>query len=209
MKYIQTFVIGCILVLAISLIPHIAESRNASILGVLFLIFVLWGAKVVAEHFSFHHTHEGDSDVDKSISATLFTVNVLHPMVDGFALYGVYSSLNSSVLFTSVLVGIVVHEIFRQSALVVVFRGFGFKARKVILPALFGMALGLFLGMVGGIMPTWIEPYIDVLTFGAYAFIVAEHLFAHKEIFKKRSLIFALILGIGIATVFVTLFKAH
>ncbi|MEQ1664756.1 MAG: hypothetical protein ABL927_05210, partial [Bdellovibrionales bacterium] len=186
-----------------------AESRGASIFGVLFFIFILWGARKVADHFSFHHTHEGDSEVDKSISATLFTVNILHPMVDGFALYGIYNSLNSGVFFTSVLVGIVVHEIFRQAALVVVFKGFGFKARKVILPAILGMALGVFLGMVGGVMPSWLEPYIDVLTFGAYTFIVAEHLFAHKEVFKKRNLIFALIAGVLVATIFVAFFKAH
>ncbi len=209
MKYIQTFVIGCILVLAVSLVPHIIESRRAFIFGFLFFIFIVWGAQKVAHHFSFHHTHEGDSEVDKSISATLLTVNVLHPMVDGFALYGAYVALHNTYLFTSVLVGITVHEIFRQSALVIVFKEFGFKAWKVILPALGGMALGGLLGVFGGKLPAGLEPYIDALTFGAYTFIVAEHLFAHKEVFKKRNLVFALIAGIVVAFIFVSLFRAH
>ncbi len=209
MKYLQTFVIGAIAVLALSLAPHIAESTGASVLGVFLFIFVIWAAKIVADHFSFHHTHDGDSEVDTSISATLFTVNILHPMVDGFALYGAYLALGSTYLFTSVLVGIVVHELFRQSALIVVFREFGFKAWKVIVPALGGMALGGILGIFGGTLPSWLEPYIDMITFGAYVFIVAEHLFAHKEVMKKKSLIAALTAGVILASVFIVFFKAH
>ena len=208
MKYLQTVVIGCVLVLAVSLIPHISESLKASIFGVFILILVLWLAKKVADHFCFEHTHEGDSQVDKSIGATLFTVNILHPLVDGFALYATYISHNNY-LFISILVGIVIHEIFRQSALVIIFRQFGFAAWKVILPAFGGMAFGWLLGNVGGSLPSGLEPYIDAITFGAYIFIVAEYLFAHKEIFKSKKALYWLLFGVLVASIFITFFKAH
>lgn len=208
MKYIQTFVIGCIAVLGISLMPHILENIVTAIFAVTLLIFVLWSSKKVADHYTHEHTHDGDSKVDKSIGATLFTANVLHPLVDGFALYGVYM-IGNKYVFSSVLVGIIIHEIFRQSALVVVFRGFGFKAWKVVLPAISGIAIGWLIGVIGGELPEGLEPYIDALTFGAYTFIVAEHLFAHEEVLKKRSHIFWLVLGLVAATVFIFFFKGH
>jgi zinc transporter ZupT len=208
MKYLQTAVIGCIAVLAISLLPHIIENRLATLFGIVFFVFVLWIAHKVGEHFHHGHTHEGDSELDKSIGATLIIVNVFHPLVDGFALYGTYASGNKYI-FASVFVGVILHEIFRQSALVLVFREFGFKSWKVILPAFTGLSFGWLLGVVGGVLPSAIEPYIDVLTFCAYSFIVSEHIFAHKEVLKKRSLLLTLLAGILVALVFVTLFKAH
>ncbi len=208
MKYLQTAVIGCIAVLAISLLPHIIENRLATFFGIVLFIFVLWIARKVGEHFHYGHTHEGDSELDNSIGATLVMVNIFHPLIDGFALYGTYASGNKY-LFASVFVGVIVHEIFRQSALVLVFREFGFKSWKVILPAFAGMSFGWLLGVVGGVLPSTVEPYIDVLTFSAYTFIVAEHVFAHKEVFKKRNLFLTLCTGIVIATLFVLLFKGH
>lgn len=208
MKYLQTFVIGCIAVLAISLTPHISTSTWASVFAAVLVVVVVWGAKKVANHFCFEHTHAGDSEVDTSIGATLVAVNILHPLVDGIALYGTYRSGNTY-LFISLLVGIVVHEIFRQSALVIVFRQFGFMAWKVIVPAIAGMGFGWFLGGLGGELPAGLEPYIDALTFGAYTFIVAEYVFAHKEIVKKRTSVFALIAGIVIAVIFTIFFEVH
>lgn len=208
MKYIQTAVIGCIAVLAISLIPHIIESITATVLGILLFLLVLWMAKKVGEHFHHGHTHEGDSGLDTSIGVTLIAVNILHPMVDGFALSGTYLT-QGKYLFVSVLIGIVVHEIFRQSALVVIFRQFGFKAWKVVLPALGGMAFGWLFGTLGRHLPQNLEPYIDAVTFNAYAFIVAEQLFAHKEDCKKRTFLYTFIIGVVVALVFTTLFKAH
>ena len=208
MKYIQTFVIGAIAVLALSLIPHIFESVFASIFTLVLFFVVLWLAQKVGEHFHHSHTHEGDSNLDASIGVTLIVVNILHPLVDGFALYSTYSS-QGKYLFISVFVGVIIHEIFRQSALVVVFRQFGFRAWKVILPAFVGMTFGWLLGVVGGTLPEVLEPYIDALTFGAYIFIVVEHLFAHKEVFKEKKHIFWLVLGIVIATIFITFFKVH
>lgn len=208
MKYIQTFVIGAIAVLAISLIPHIFESIPASIFAIALLFIVLWLAYKVGEHFHHGHTHEGDSNLDASIGVTLIVVNILHPLVDGFALYSTYS-LQGKYLFISILVGVIVHEIFRQSALVIVFKQFGFRAWKVILPAFAGMTFGWLLGVVGGTLPEALEPYIDVLTFGAYVFIVAEHLFAHKEAIKEKKHIYWLVLGIVLATIFITFFSAH
>lgn len=208
MKYLQKAVVGCILILALSLIPHIVENVRVSIFAVIVLVGVIFVAHKVGEHFHHGHTHEGDSELDTSIGITLVVVNILHPMVDGFALYGTYA-LQSRYIFISVLIGIVVHEIFRQSALIVVFRQFGFAAWKVVLPALAGMALGAVLGKIGGHLPSSVEPYIDALTFNAYMFIVAEQLFAHKEGCKKRSFIYAFISGIVIALIFITFFKAH
>ncbi len=129
-------------------------------------------------------------------------------MVDGFALYATYASGNKY-FFTSVLIGIVVHEIFRQSALVVVFKEFGFRAWKVVLPAFAGMTFGWLLGVVGGKLPAGLEPYIDALTFGAYVFIVAEHLFAHKEVVKEKKHIYWLVAGVMLAFIFISFFRAH
>ncbi len=208
MKYLQSAVVGCILVLAISLIPHIIENKVATIFGLALFAFVLWLAHKVGEHFHHGHTHEGDSELDNSIGATLVMVNIFHPLVDGFALYGTYSNGNMYI-FVSVLVGVVVHEIFRQSALLLIFREFGFKSWKVVLPAVAGLCFGWLLGVVGGVLPPALEPYIDVLTFCAYAFIVAEHIFAHKEILKKKSLFLTLCAGVVVAVVFVMFFKGH
>lgn len=208
MKYLQAAVIGIIAVLAFSLVPHILENKGALISGLVLLSLVLWIAHKVGEHFHHGHTHAGDSRLDNSIGATLIVVNIFHPLVDGFALYGTYM-LGNNYLFISILLGVVVHEIFRQSALVVVFKEFGFKTWKVVLPAFAGMAFGWLLGLVGGELPENLEPYIDVLTFCAYTFIVAEHLFAHKEVLKKKSSILALCLGVVIAVVFVVLFRGH
>jgi zinc transporter ZupT len=208
MKYLQNAVIGCIFILALSLAPHILENVSASIFALVVLVGVIFVARKVGEHFHHGHTHEGDSELDTSIGITLVVVNILHPMVDGFALYGTYA-LQGHYIFISVLVGIVVHEIFRQSALILIFRQFGFSAWKVVLPALTGMALGVVLGRIGGHLPPSVEPYIDALTFNAYMFIVAEQLFAHKEGCKKRSFIYAFIVGIVIALIFITFFKAH
>jgi zinc transporter ZupT len=207
-KYIQTFFIGAIAVLAVSLIPHIFESVAASVFSLILLFIVLLLARKVGDHFHHGHTHEGDSNLDASIGVTLVVVNILHPLVDGFALYSTYSS-QSRYLFASVLVGVVIHEIFRQSALAVVFKEFGFRAWKVVLPAIVGMTFGWLLGVVGGTLPEALKPYIDTLTFGAYVFIVSEHLFAHREVLKEKKHVYWLIFGIVLATIFITFFKAH
>lgn len=208
MKYLQTFVIGCIFVLAISLVPHIAENNWATVFALLLLTTVVWFAYKVGEHFHHGHTHEGDSSLDSSIGFSLIGVNILHPMVDGFALYGTYTS-ESKYLFLSILIGVVIHEVFRQSALIVVFKEFGFRAWNVVLLAFTGMTFGWLIGVIGGNLPVVLEPYIDALTFGAYAFIVFEYLFAHQETFKNRKLIYSLFFGILVAIIFITLFRAH
>lgn len=208
MKYLQTIVIGALCILAGSLIPHIFESIPATFFAGVLFAFVWWGAKKVGKHFCFDHTHEGDSELDRSIIVTLFMVNMLHPLVDGFALYGTYSSQNRY-LFTSVLVGVLVHEIFRQSALTVVFRQFGFSAWKVVLPAFSGMAFGWLLGVLGGNLPESIEPYIDAVTFAAYAFIILEHFFAHPKLLKNKAHKIALIAGLLIAAIFILFFSTH
>jgi zinc transporter ZupT len=208
MKHLQTAVLGCIAVLAISLIPHIVENVYALLFAGVLLLVVIWIAHKVGEHFHHGHTHEGDSDLDTSIGITLIAVNILHPMVDGFALSGTYLT-QGKYIFVSVLAGIAIHEIFRQSALIVIFRQFGFKGWKVILPALGGMAFGWLFGTLGRHLPQSLEPYIDAVTFNAYAFIVAEQLFAHKGDYKKRGFLYALVFGIVIAGIFITFFKAH
>lgn len=188
--------------------PHIVESIYATLFAIVLLFIIVFFARKVGEHFHHRHTHEGDSNLDSSIGFSLITANILHPLVDGFALYSIYS-LQGSYLFISVFVGILIHEIFRQSALVVVFKEFGFQPWKVILPAIVGMAFGWLIGVIGGNLPDGLEPYIDTLTFGAYTFIVAEYFFAHKDTFKNRRLIYFLFLGILMTLIFVNIFRAH
>lgn len=174
-------------------------------MAVIFLAVLL--AQKTAHHFHHHHTHAGDSSFDIVAIVVLFLANTFHPAVDGFSIYEVFEG-GGAVAGGVFLGGVVLHEIFRQGALITAFKSMGVRWFWVVITAFAGIGIGIGTGFLGTHFFHEHEGVIDLVTLFAYVFIVSEFYFAdhHKEV-KGTS--WFVILGLVIGTTLSLFFKAH
>lgn len=160
-------------------------------------IFAVYLAKKVSKHFHHDHHHGLDSAIDMVAPAVLLIANFLHPAVDGFSLFHAFE--HEGVLGAIIVgVGILLHEILRQSAMVTVFRPLGIKRFVVIGTALAGILLGVGLG---ALEVSFLERYEFVADFAmvfAYSFIIAEYYYHNHAVVSKKQKWWG-VLGIAIA----------
>ena len=188
------FVTGFLLSLIIFLVKEISSDPFNIFFGILLIFVAVFVAKKTAHHFHDEHTHVGDSTFDIVAIAILFLVNIFHPAVDGFSFYEI--SFREGIVAGSIFgLGIIFHEVVRQSVLVTVFKNMGIRWYWVVSTAVLGIALGVATGFLSSNFLEQYEWIIDLTTLFAYSFIVSEFYFSGHFISKKSRMGF---LAIGI-----------
>jgi hypothetical protein len=169
----------------------------ALLLGVL----TLYLAKKTAQHFHGGHTHEGDAVVDFAAPAMLLLANILHPALDGFTWHQV---LTREGFASAALVGlgIILHEIVRQSALISAFEPYGIKWQGIVFTAAIGILLGVGAAILGSTLLARHEVLVDSTAIASYTFVIGEFFFSGHG--TKRSIPF-MISGALLGLVFVVL----
>lgn len=158
------------------------------------------------------HDRIEETAVQVIVPVLLLVVNIVHPAVDGFSLYETF--LRGGVAIGIIaIIGIFLHEVIRQWALIIAFAKMGIrKPWLIIVTALIGISMGVTFGYFGTYILHDHEGSIDVVTLFAYSFIITEFLFTdhHKENenlnHKKWK---PLVVGIVVAIVYTFIFSGH
>jgi len=184
---IRGFLAGFLLLLSFFIFRELTDSVFHVVAAVIVVGVALLLAKKTTHHFHAGHTHAGDSALDVVGPALLFTINIVHPAVDGFSLYETFDQVGSAA-GVIMLSGIVVHEVVRQWALIVALAKMNIRrGRAIVITALLGIAFGIALGSLGARFLIEHEWIIDIATLFAYTFIIAEFLGdGHREKGGKR-----------------------
>lgn len=204
---IRSVITGFLLVLIVSLVREVVETPINIFYTSLIILGAIYLAKKTAHHFHGDHTHTGDSAIDGVAISVLFFANILHPAVDGFSFF---ETLSREGYATGIILGasIVVHELFRQSAIIVAFRNMGVKWYWVVTTAFGGIILGILGGMYGSNIFERHEIIIDFATLFAYVFIISEFSYSHKESSARTNIIYVII-GAMLAVVLSVFFQGH
>ncbi len=195
----RALVIGFLLLLTVAIYIELFEQPAHFFLGLVFLVLGIWFAKKTVHHFHFDHHHAGDSFVDSVPLITLLLANILHPAVDGLSWYETFADrgLLVGVIFGS---SIVLHEIFRQAALIGVLKKMSIKGYVVVVTAILGTSIGLATGFFNATFFHKYEYVADFATLFAYGFVIGEYFLGHhhakKDTAKNISLIAGILLGI-------------
>lgn len=197
-KHIYTYralVIGFLLVLIIGIYVELFTDPVHFFLGLVFLMLGIWFAQKTVHHFHFDHHHAGDSLVDSVPLITLLLANILHPAVDGLSWYETFTGRGAlvGIIFGS---SIVLHEMFRQAALIGVFKKMGIKGYVVVVTALLGTSIGLATGFLNATFFHQYEYIADFATLFAYGFVIGEYFLGSHH--KKSETIKNISLGLGI-----------
>lgn len=92
------------------------------------------------------------------------------------------------------------HEMFRQAALIGVFKKMGIKGYVVIVTALLGTSIGLATGFLNVTFFHEYEYIADFATLFAYGFVIGEYFIgshhSKKDVLKNISLVLGILLGI-------------
>ena len=204
-KY-RAVVTGFLLVFAFHIASDLFVVFWQAILSGLLLVGAVLLARATAHHFHAGHHHPGDSPLDVVAVSVLLLANVLHPAVDGFSLYETFQlgGIAAGIVYAG---SVLLHEIFRQSALITVFSAMQISWFWVVTTALLGMGGGMLAGILGTTFLHQYEVVVEMATLFAYGFIIAEFYFAHPHSQIKKPWIFLLggiVLGIVITVLSVT-----
>lgn len=205
-RYVDRFrslVTGFLALLASIHLIHLFAEPYLFISAVLLIVCAVFLARKTAHHFHHGHHHAGDSALDVVAIGMLMLANILHPAIDGFSSYQVFSE--EGVLAGVIVAGsIVLHEIIRQYALITAFKTMHIAWYWIISTALFGIAAGVYAGKMGSLVFAEFDRIADIATVFAYSFIIAEFHFAHPQERKKTQFYF---FAIGVAIgLFVSIF---
>lgn len=204
---IRSAIAGMLLVFTFVILKELAHAPwyfAGALAGAAGAVFL---ARKTAHHFHGGHTHAGDSPLDVVATVVLFIANIFHPAVDGFSVFETFAQRGTLIggLF---LAGVVLHEVFRQGALIAVFRDMGIRWHWVIATALIGIASGIGMGLLGSHTLHDREALIDVVTVFAYTFIIAEF-YSGGHGSSKRKLTPLVIAGLVIGFLLTHFIKAH
>lgn len=201
-KHISTYralVIGFLVVLTVAIYIELFANPVHFFLGIVCAVLGIWFAQKTVHHFHVEHHHAGDSIVDSVPIITVLLANILHPAVDGLSWYETFTDrgILVGIIFGS---SVVLHEIFRQSALIGVFKKMNIKGYVVVVTAMLGTCIGLATGFLNTTFFHRYEYIADFATLFAYGFIIGEYFLgfhhAKKDISKNVSLMFGILLGI-------------
>jgi zinc transporter ZupT len=200
----RAVIIGFLLVFIVELFAGISDSALYIGIAIVLSTFAWFLSKYVAQHF---HAHTDVGIAQVTATSVLFLANIFHPAIDGFSFYqtSVSEGLVTGIFFA---VSIVIHELFRQTALITAFAQMGIKRRWVIGTALLGVGIGISAGLFGTHILQTHERIVDIVTLFAYVFIIGEFWHAgHAKDTQKMSLFVTL--GIVIGVFLSIFFKAH
>jgi hypothetical protein len=202
-KHISTYralIIGFLLVLTAAIYTELFAHPAHLFFGVVFFALGMLFAQKTVHHFHFDHQHAGDSFVDSVPLITLLLANILHPAVDGLSWYETFTGRGA---FVGIIFGssIVLHEIFRQAALIGVFKKMSIKGYVVVVTAILGTSIGLVTGFLNAAFFHQYEYIADFATLFAYGFVIGEYFIgAHhskKDTVKNISLVLGILLGVA------------
>ncbi|HSE56781.1 MAG TPA: hypothetical protein VLB02_01710 [Candidatus Paceibacterota bacterium] len=204
---LRAIITGFLLVFIFFIARELVDSPFLLLEAVAVMALAVFLAKKTAHHFHGHHTHAGDSPIDTVALIVLFAANILHPAVDGFSIFETFEigGTAAGIIFAG---SVVLHEIFRQSALVAAFSTMHIRWGWVVGTALAGITLGVGTGFLGSEIFHENERIIDLVTLFAYAFIIAEFHFSGHAKYEKRSWWF-IALGITLSTALSLIAKVH
>jgi hypothetical protein len=172
------------------------------LIAVLAIAIAVWLAKKTAAHFHGAHTHEGDAAIDFAAPVVLILANTLHPALDGFSWYEVLVQ-GGAASAAVVGAGIVLHEIFRQGALIGAFKPLGLGWKIIVGTALVGIALGIAVGYMGSTILARYETVIDISVVFAYSYVIAEFFYSgHFGSASKKWIAIGGIVGLIFAGIF-------
>ena len=192
----SAIVIGFIGTLGLYIAWEIRTEPWLLVTAVVLILLALYLAKKTAQHFHGHHHHAADSAIDIVAPIVLLLANILHPAVDGFSFFQTLT--NDGVIPAAIIgVGIVLHEILRQSALVTAFRPLGVRWYFVLVTALIGIASGIGLGIAESALVEKYEYIADLATIFAYSFVIAEFYFHNHGTALQRRSWWILVGGVG------------
>ncbi len=203
---IRGFLTGFLIIFSLFILNELKDSWVHMTFAVIAIGGAIWLAKKTKRHFHGAHTHTGDSAFDVVGPLLLFTTNILHPAVDGFSVYETFTRAGHTAGIVA-LVGIVLHEVIRQWALIVALAKMNIRrGGAIVLTALLGLLIGVGLGAFGTRVLQDNEGIIDIATLFAYAFIIAEFWQeSHTE--KKKGKWLVVLLGIAAGAVYLVVFQ--
>ncbi len=203
---IRGFLTGFLIVFSFFILNELSGSWMHLALAIVAIGIAMWLAKKTKRHFHGAHTHAGDSAFDVVGPVLLFATNILHPAVDGFSVYETFTRAGSAAGIVA-LVGIVLHEVIRQWALIVTLAKMNIRRGwAIVVTALFGLLLGVCLGVFGTRILQDNESIIDIATLFAYAFIIAEF-WQGDHVEKKRGKWLVVVLGVVTGVVYLVVFR--
>lgn len=184
---VGAFIVGFLFSLITLIFKEISPNPIYIFLGIGLIFLAILLSKKTAHHFHDGHTHAGDSAFDIVAVLILFLVNIFHPALDGFSFYETF--LNQGFLPAIIFaIGILLHEVVRQSVLATAFRNMGIKWHYVVGTAVFGIALGIVTSISSNNFFSNYEWVIDLGTLFAYSFIVSEFYFSGHFVNKKSQM---------------------
>ncbi|HEY0980438.1 MAG TPA: hypothetical protein VGE18_03465 [Candidatus Paceibacterota bacterium] len=203
----RSLVVGFVAGLLLLIVWELRENATLLLFAVTLMGLAWYLNTKIAHHFHGHHHHSGDSALDAVTPAVLILANILHPAVDGFSFYQTLSN-NGAAAALVVGGGIVVHEILRQSALIVAFRFVGIRWHTIVVTALLGITGGIGLGILESTVVEKYESIADLATIFAYAFVISEYSIHQHKTSKGKQVAF-LLAGAIIAGVLHFFLSAH
>ena len=203
---LRAAIVGLLLAFSFFILKALVDDPAALVGALVAIAVAVLLARKTSAHFHRGHTHLGDSPVDAVAVTVLFLANILHPAVDGFSWYEI-ATREGTTAGLIVGGGIVVHEFFRQSALIAAFRSMGLTWIWVVVTGVCGIALGIGAGVVGTEVFHRHENIIDIATIFAYAFIISEFYIADRRVVKGATLFIAL--GLLLGTVLAVFVRTH
>lgn len=189
--------IGLLIAFIVSLFIDISTSPSLLLASIVAIAVALLLARATARHIHCDCHTEGVHSVSGVAVVILFITNILHPAVDGFSFFEV-ATTNGPLAGLVFGLGVFVHELFRQTALIAAFRIFGIKWYWVIVTALSGVVLGVGAGVLGSELFHEHEQLIDVATIFAYTFIIGEFFVTGHGVKKNARLFVFVGLVVGI-----------
>ena len=192
----KTVVVGFITGLLLLILWELRESVPLFFLAIVLMGFAWYLNKKIAHHFHGHHHRAGDSAIDAVAPTVLILANILHPAVDGFSFYQTLAH-NGVAAAAVVGGGIVVHEILRQSALIVAFRFVGIRWYTIVITAVLGIAGGIGLGIFESGVVERYEAIADLATIFAYAFVISEYSLHGTPLSKGKRALWLLVGSMG------------
>ncbi len=190
---IRSIISGILLVFVIQIFIDFVETPILFGVGsiTIFLSYIL--VSKTHKHFTHDHRHLGDSIIDSVPFWIAMVANIFHPAVDGFSFWEVFQ--NEGVI-SGIIVGIsiVLHEIVRQSGLILALKQYGVSWIVIVPTALFGVLIGVIGAITHADFFHTYEYVADITALFAYGFIVFDGI--HHKVTKKWSLPFGVLIGI-------------
>ncbi len=190
---IRSIISGVLLVFVVRIFIGFRETPILFGVGAIAVLLAYIVVKKTHVHFTQNHHHQGDSVIDSIPFWVVMIANIFHPAIDGFSFWEVFQN-EGLIAGVIVGVGIVLHEIVRQSGLVLVLKQYGIKWFVIVSTALFGILIGVVGAITHADFFHTYEYVAEITALFAYGFIIFDGI--HHKLTKKWPLPFGVLIGI-------------